>query len=227
MRWPLMITLIVLLGLLIASCGSDDGIEDQPDQNTPEASAPPAQSDDPVVVASNGDEFDPAKIYADAVPGVISVRSVFGGGDDPFGGQVAGGSGFVLNDEGELITNAHVVSDGEGENRKPADKVYVEFYDGNIIPAEIRGFDPFADVALLKVDPDAVDLTPLDITNSDDVVVGEPIAVIGSPFGEDHSLATGVVSQTGRSVRSLTDFQIEDAIQTDAAINPGNWVARC
>jgi len=222
MRWPLMITLIVLLGLLIASCGSDDGLDDQGDGNTPEAAAPPAKSDDPVVVASNGDEFDPAKIYHDAVPGVISVRSIFGGGDGPFGGQVAGGSGFVLNDDGELITNAHVVSDGEGEDRKPADKVYVEFYDGNVLPADILGFDPFADVALLKVDPDEIDLTPLDVTNSDDVVVGEPIAVIGSPFGEDHSLATGVVSQTGRSVRSLTDFQIEDAIQTDAAINPGN-----
>jgi S1-C subfamily serine protease len=90
------------------------------------------------------------------------------------------------------------------------------------VPAEILGFDPFSDVGLLKVDPDAVELEPLELADSDEVVVGDPVAVIGSPFGADHSLSTGVVSQTGRSVRSLTDFQIEGAIQTDASINPGN-----
>ncbi|MBK5233522.1 MAG: trypsin-like peptidase domain-containing protein [Thermoleophilia bacterium] len=224
MRWPLLITLIVLLGLLIASCGSNDGLNDDDglDAKPPAATAPPEKSGDPVVIDTTGEAFNAARIYRDAVPGVISVRSIFSGSNSPFGVQVAGGSGFVLNDDGELITNAHVISDGEGENRTPAKEVYVEFYDGNVLPAEILGFDPFADVALLKVDPNEFDLKPLELADSDNVVVGQPIAVIGSPFGEDHSLSTGVVSQTNRSVRSLTDFQIEGAIQTDASINPGS-----
>ncbi|MBK8293826.1 MAG: trypsin-like peptidase domain-containing protein [Solirubrobacterales bacterium] len=167
------------------------------------------------MIDTTGEAFNAARIYRDAVPGVISVRSTFGN-------QVAGGSGFVLNDDGQIVTNAHVISDGEGEDRVPAKEVFVEFYDGNILPAEILGFDPFADVGLLKIDPEGFDLTPLELADSEKVVTGQPIAIIGSPFGEDHSLSTGVVSQTNRSVRSLTDFQIEGAIQTDASINPGN-----
>lgn len=217
MRWPLLITLVVLLGLLIVSCGGEDGIKDEPS-----GTVAPAQAAEPVEIDSTGEQIDAAGIYRNSVPGVISVRSIFGESNGPFGVKAAGGSGFVLNEDGELITNAHVITDGEGEDRTPAKQVYVEFYDGNVLPAEILGFDPFADVGLLKVDPDELDLTPLELADSDKVVVGEPVAVIGSPFGEDHSLSTGVVSQTGRSVRSLTDFQIEGAIQTDASINPGN-----
>jgi 2-alkenal reductase len=154
---------------------------------------------------------------------VIAVSSIFGSeATGPFDPRAAGGSGFVLNDDGEIVTNAHVITNGEGENRRPADRVFVEFRDGNVVPAEVIGFDPFVDVGLLKVDPGDVDLKPLELADSEEVVTGEPVAVIGSPFGEDHSLTTGVVSQTGRSVRSLTDFQIEGAIQTDASINPGN-----
>lgn len=174
-------------------------------------------------MASDGQVFNPARIYADTVDGVISVSSIFGSENaNPFEARAAGGSGFVLNDDGEIVTNAHVITNGEGENRTAAERVFIEFKDGNIVPAEILGFDPFSDVGLLKVDPDAVDLKPLELADSDAVVVGQPVAVIGSPFGEDHSLSTGIVSQTGRSVRSLTDFQIEGAIQTDASINPGN-----
>ncbi len=216
MRRPLMITLVVLLCLFVASCGSNDGLNDEGQNgDAPSATAPSGKSSDPVVIDTKGEAFNAARIYRDAVPGVISVRSIFGN-------QAAGGSGFVLNGNGEIVTNAHVISNGEGEDRVRAKQVYVEFYDGNILPAEILGFDPFADVGLLKVDPDKIDLKPLELADSDKVVTGQPIAIIGSPFGEDHSLSTGVVSQTNRSVRSLTDFQIEGAIQTDASINPGN-----
>jgi S1-C subfamily serine protease len=219
----------VLLAVLAISVGATGCLEEQPAADPPPAAAPapPEQTPEPsasttVTVDSAGKVFDPAKIYADTVDGVISVSSIFGTGGGPFDAQAAGGSGFVLGDDGEIVTNAHVISNGEGEDRKAADRVFVEFKDGNIVPAEIVGFDPFADVGLLKVNPDSVDLKPLELADSDRVVPGQPVAVIGSPFGEDHSLSTGVVSQTGRSVRSLTDFQIEDAIQTDASINPGN-----
>lgn len=176
-----------------------------------------------VTVDPSGKVFNPAEIYENSAEGVIAVGAIFGdSGSNPFGSGAAQGSGFVLNEEGEIVTNAHVITNGEGESRKPAKEVFVEFVNGDLIPAEIIGFDPFTDTGLLKVDPGEADLRPLPIGNSDRVVVGEPLAVIGSPFGEDSSLSTGVVSQIARSIRSLTDFSIEGAIQTDASINPGN-----
>jgi len=84
------------------------------------------------------------------------------------------------------------------------------------------GDDPNADVALIKVDPAGLSLTPLRLGSSASLAVGEPVAAIGSPFGEKQSLSIGVVSALDRTIRSLTRFQIGDAIQTDAAINPGN-----
>ncbi|HTU16110.1 MAG TPA: trypsin-like peptidase domain-containing protein [Solirubrobacterales bacterium] len=214
LRWALILALTAFISIFAAACGSDDGINDEPE--------PAAEKSEPVVIDTDGQKFDPATVYRETVPGVISVRSIFGESSNPLEGQAAGGSGFVLTDDGEIVTNAHVITNGEGEDRAPAKQVYVEFYDGNVVPAEIVGFDPFADVGLIKVDPEDVELTPLALADSEKVAVGQPIAVIGSPFGEDHSLSTGVVSQTGRSVMSLTDFQIDGAIQTDASINPGN-----
>jgi S1-C subfamily serine protease len=148
---------------------------------------------------------------------VVTIRSIFGGS-----AGAAEGSGFVLDKAGEVVTNAHVVTDDSSGARKPAREVFVEFPDRNVLAAEIVGFDPFADVALLKVKPDGFDLRPLALGNDRDLQVGQPVAAIGSPFGEQQSLSVGVVSATDRSVKSLTEFQIEGAIQTDASINPGN-----
>jgi S1-C subfamily serine protease len=134
----------------------------------------------------------------------------------------------VINEDGEIVTNAHVVTDAEqgggtgGEPIKAADEVYVEFSDRNQVEADIIGFDPDADVALLKVDPDGLDLKPLELGSSADVAVGEPVAAIGSPFGEEQSLSVGIISATDRSIDSLTKFKIDGALQTDASINPGN-----
>lgn len=213
--WSPVLMLAVVAVLAIAGCGSDSG--------SGSGEQPPTKAAEPVILSSDGTTFNPARIYKEAVPGVVSVRSIFTGKSaGPFGPQAAGGSGFVLNGDGEIVTNAHVISNGEGENRVAASQVYVEFDDGNVLPAKVVGFDPFADVGLLQVDPADADLVPVGLADSDKVVVGQPIAVIGSPFGQNQSLSTGVVSQTGRSVMSLTDFQIEGAIQTDASINPGN-----
>ncbi|HRV59349.1 MAG: trypsin-like peptidase domain-containing protein [Solirubrobacterales bacterium] len=217
--------LIALLGVFaLSGCGSDSGSDQDQGSGSNQDTQKIATSDaDPVVVDSNGSEFNPSKVYSETIDGVVSIRSVFGDvKNSPATAAIAGGAGFVLSKDGEIVTNAHVISDGSGDNRKPADNVYVEFTSGDILDAEIVGFDPFADVGLLKVSTDEVDMKPLVLADSDKVVVGQPIAVIGSPFGEDQTLTTGVVSQTGRSVMSLTDFQIEGAIQTDASINPGN-----
>jgi 2-alkenal reductase len=173
--------------------------------------------------------FDPRAIYRDEAPGVVTVISLFGGAglDSILGGQNDDGSGgvgsgFVVSRNGEIATNAHVVTTGEGSAIKRATQVYVEFADGNQVEAKIVGHDPNADIALLKVDPKGLTLRPLPIATRDSVQVGTPVAAIGSPFGEKQSLSVGVVSAIDRAIDSLTEFQISGAIQTDAAINPGN-----
>ena len=132
------------------------------------------------------------------------------------------GSGFVISGAGEIVTNAHVVTTGTGARIKRASQVYVKFADGNQVPAKIVGFDPNADVALLRINPAGLTLRPLPLGSTANLKVGSPVAAIGSPFGEEQSLSVGVVSATQRSIDSLTGFKIEGAIQTDAAINHGN-----
>jgi 2-alkenal reductase len=128
----------------------------------------------------------------------------------------------VLDGEGYVATNAHVVTTSTGPGDKRAQNVFVEFSDGNRVPAEIVGDDPNADVALLKLETGGLSLTPLPLGRSSSIEVGEPVAAIGSPFGENQSLSVGVVSAVDRNIESLTRFRIGNAIQTDAAINPGN-----
>jgi S1-C subfamily serine protease len=193
---------------LLAGCGSGGN------GSSTAAQAPVAKPRVIVESASTGG-FDAVRVYREALPGVVTIRSIFATG-------AAEGSGFVLNTEGNIVTNAHVVTDESSGKRVPAKEVFVEFPDRNVVSAEIVGFDPFADVALLKVKPDGLKLHPLQMGSDREIVVGEPVAAIGSPFGEQSSLSVGVVSAANRSVKSLTEFQIEGAIQTDASINPGN-----
>jgi S1-C subfamily serine protease len=209
--------------LALGACGGDDS--GAAGSQTTVASSGNAQKT--VVVQSRGGAFDPEAVYQQAAPGVVTIRSIFsGGGTSLLGGgkSAAQGSGFVVSDRGEIATNAHVVTDGSagGGPIHEAKEVYVQFADRNQVAADIVGFDPHADVALLEVDPDGLDLRPLQLATHEDVKVGQPVAAIGSPFGEDRSLSVGVVSATNRSIESLTDFQIDGAIQTDASINPGN-----
>jgi S1-C subfamily serine protease len=208
--------LLAVIGLTAAGCDADDD-----DGGT---SAPREVTTTRVqVVEGLGREggFEPGQIYERLAPGVVTVLSLFEGNvnildEDGEGGQ---GSGFVLDGAGYVATNAHVVTSEAGGR---AESVFVEFSDGNRVQAEIVGVDPNADVALLKVDPDGLSLTPLALGTSRTIAVGEPVAAIGSPFGERQSLSIGVISAVDRNIGSLTRFQIGDAIQTDAAINPGN-----
>jgi S1-C subfamily serine protease len=213
--------LLALLALVAVGCGDDD---DAPSGGGSDSSTTRVE-----VIESSGDEggFDPKAIYESESPGVVTVISVFGSGglESILGGEEGGGgvgSGFVLNGEGEIATNAHVVSTGEGSQLQRAREVFVEFADGNQVEAEIVGADPNADIALLKIDPAGLKLRPLPLGESASVEVGEPVAAIGSPFGERQSLSVGVISAIDRSIESLTNFAISGAFQTDAAINPGN-----
>jgi len=204
---------------LVAGCGGDDGGGDA-------TSAAPAPTTEQVIVQSGGGGFNPAQIYERSAPGVVTVVSIFGDSGDILSGGAGQGSGFVVSESGEILTNAHVVTQGGvangGGQPKAARQVFVELADRNRFPAEIVGFDPDADVALIKVEAGGVDLKPLDLSERSSFAVGEPVAAIGSPFGERQSLSVGVVSATDRTIESLTDFAIDDAIQTDASINPGN-----
>jgi S1-C subfamily serine protease len=203
---------VLVVTLLLIGCGGDNGGGDAASQT-----ATVTQTTPQVVVQTAESGFDAAEVYREAFPGVVTIRSIFNGG-----GGAAEGSGFVLDAGGHIVTNAHVVTDESTGARKAAKEVFVEFPDRNIVPATIVGFDPFADVALLEVKPDGFRLHPLQLGDDEKLVVGQPVAAIGSPFGEQQSLSVGVVSATDRGVESLTKFQIEGAIQTDASINPGN-----
>jgi S1-C subfamily serine protease len=164
--------------------------------------------------------FDPKAIYEHDAPGVVTVIAT--GLESQSGDEAGLGSGFVISGNGEIATNAHVVTSGEGAAIRKASNVYVRFGDGNQVPAEVRGFDPFSDVALLKVDPKGLTLRPLQLGSTADLHVGAPVAAIGSPFAEEQSLSVGVISGLDRSIESLTGFDTTGAIQTDAAINHGN-----
>jgi S1-C subfamily serine protease len=208
---------LALLGLLavlalLAGCGSGGEATTGGAGTVAKVAGAPKPE---VVVEASSPGFDATRVYEEASPGVVTIRSVFDGG-------AAEGSGFVLDSEGEIVTNAHVVTDESSGDRKAAKQVYIEFPDRNVVPAEIVGFDPFVDVALLKIAPKGLDLHPLGLGDDKELRVGQPVAAIGSPFGEQQSLSVGVVSATDRSVQSLTKFEIAGAIQTDASINPGN-----
>ncbi|MDQ1686891.1 MAG: hypothetical protein QOC82_3628 [Frankiaceae bacterium] len=213
-----------LAALALASCGG--GGDDKADKTATGATRTVDRTTTVEVVrrAPGDDAFDPAAIYDREAPGVVTVFSVLPAGSDSGGGSGGQGlgSGFVVNDRGEIATNAHVVTDGEGSAIRTAKEVYVAFADGNEVSAKIVGFDPNADVALLRIDPSGLTLRPLPLGTAADLRVGSPVAAIGSPFGEPQSLSVGVVSAVDRQITSLTGFQIAGAIQTDAAINHGN-----
>ena len=213
---------VVLLALLAGGCSvgdSDDG-DDRPGGERR------VETTRVQVVEGLGDKggFDAAEIYKRLAPGVVTVISTFPGRAELLDrdGEAGLGSGFVLDGNGYVATNAHVVTTGETPRIRRARQVFVEFADGNRVPARIVGHDPNSDVALLKVDPGGLSLTPIDLGSSARLVVGAPVAAIGSPFGERQSLSVGVISALDRDIESLTAFRIGNAIQTDAAINQGN-----
>ncbi|HEX2161762.1 MAG TPA: trypsin-like peptidase domain-containing protein [Thermoleophilaceae bacterium] len=161
-----------------------------------------------------------ADIYKREGAGVVFVlaegasesTSPFG---PPGGGGQASGSGFVVDKDGTIITNAHVVGG--------ADEVQVRFEeDGDAVDAEVVASDPDTDVAILKVDPDDADLQPLPLGDSSETQVGDPVVAIGNPFGYTRSVTTGIVSAKQRQIEAPSGFSIANVIQTDASINPGN-----
>jgi len=153
-----------------------------------------------------------ADIFNRVSPSVVSISVV--GSDDRMGIFGASGTGFVIDQQGHIVTNNHVV-DG-------ADQIEVNFLDGTIVEARVVGLDPDSDLAVLQVDVPAEKLFPVTLGDSDALFIGETTLAIGSPFGQRWTLTTGIVSALGRTIQGLTQFSVGSVIQTDAAINPGN-----
>jgi S1-C subfamily serine protease len=162
------------------------------------------------------------EIYKQEGRGVVFIQSqgVSSDSESPFGAPQQGtatGSGFVVDDEGTIITNAHVV---EG-----ADSVQVRFDEnGDFVDADVKGVDTSTDIAVLKIDPSDVSggLTPIPLGDSSKAQVGDPVIAIGNPFGYSRTVTTGIVSGLQREIQAPNGFTIPDVIQTDASINPGN-----
>jgi putative serine protease PepD len=155
-------------------------------------------------------------VYRAARDSVVEITVAGAAEDTPFEGPEprGQGSGFVYDTAGHVVTNAHVVDNG--------DSFTVTFRDGSRHQATLVGADPSTDLAVIKVDAPAAKLKPLRLADSGALRVGDPVVAIGSPFGLEQSVTSGIISALGREMVAPNDFGIDDSIQTDAAINHGN-----
>ena len=182
-------------------------------QSISKAASDPAEAEDGLTVG---------EIYDRAGPGVVFIQAQLGGSasESPFGlgprEGTASGSGFVLDEDGNILTNAHVV---EG-----ADEVFVRFGDDALVEAKVVGSDLSTDLAVVQIkeERDREGLKPLPLGDSKSVRVGDPVVAIGNPFGFDRTVTTGIVSALQRQIQAPNRFAINNVIQTDASINPGN-----
>ena len=204
---------VVLGAVLIATDVIDTGDTTREVVRQAPLTRPAADTDEGLTVSD---------IYDRDGPGVVFIQSdIKSQSTSPFGlpdqgGGIATGSGFVLDKDGYILTNAHVVED--------AREVGVRFTEeSDLVEAKVIGADLSSDLAVLKVDPDdAPKLVPLKLGDSADLRVGDPVIAIGNPFGYSRTVTTGIVSALQRQITAPNNFQIDNVVQTDASINPGN-----
>jgi S1-C subfamily serine protease len=192
--------------------------------NVSAALAPAPVPQQAVHQSASGGGLTVDQIYKEDGPGVAFVQSTQAPQQpspfNPFGGSGGGtatGSGFVIDHQGHILTNAHVVNG--------ASKVEVTLGrkdTSSPIPATVVGKDESTDIAVLKVNAPANELHPIALGDSSQVNVGDPVVAIGNPFGLDRTVTAGIVSALQRQIQSPSNFTIDNVIQTDAAINPGN-----
>jgi S1-C subfamily serine protease len=198
----------VLIATDVIDTGDDRTVLQQPRESISQPASDPG--------ATGGRSVQ--DIYREEGPGVVFVQAEGVSESSVFGQEegTATGSGFVVDKDGTILTNAHVV-DG-------SDEVTVSFEEGgDSIDAEVKGVDPDTDLAVLKIDPsDVEDLTVLPLGDSSELEVGDPVVAIGNPFGLQRTVTTGIVSALQRQIDAPSGFDISNVIQTDASINPGN-----
>jgi putative serine protease PepD len=168
-------------------------------------------------IASSSAPLSVNQIYRRAYRGVVEITVTTSAAASPFGGSgtaKAQGSGWVYNSSGNIVTNEHVV-DG-------ASSISVRFWNGKTYSASVVGTDKSTDLAVIKVDAPSSELHPLSVGNSADLQVGDGVVAIGSPFGLEETVTSGIVSALHRAIEAPNNFTINDSVQTDAAINHGN-----
>jgi putative serine protease PepD len=229
---------LLVVGVLLAS-GSLGGSSSAKVTTVREAAATETVAD-----TSGGGSAD-EDLYASTSPGVVEIKSVIseesgstgseaqespfgesagpgaeGFGQEGYGGEaessesMATGSGFEVDEEGDVVTAAHVVDE--------ASSVKVILQDGTTRKAEVLGIDEASDLAVIKFDPEGIELQPLELGDSAALKVGAAVAAIGAPFEYAWSFSTGIVSGLDRTIEAPNGFTVAHAIQTDAAVNPGN-----
>ena len=209
---------VAIFGLLAIGAGWIEAEDDGSSTVTVARALTPVASSDGEVEANPVN-----RIYRSAERGIAFIEAKLGDGGSPSvnpfgepGGEgVASGSGFLIDTEGHIITNSHVVEGAEQVEVTlgPSESRY---------DAEVVGTDPATDVALLDLDAPADQLHPLALGDSSQVEVGEPVVAIGNPFGLERTVTAGIVSALQRQIQAPNGFSISHVIQTDAAINPGN-----
>jgi len=210
---------VALLSWVAIAAGwveADNDSNDDPGVAPVALASPASESDD-------GDRLTINEIYNQAGPGVAFIEAdrpqrqpqITPFGPDGGGGGTATGSGFVIDEDGRIITNAHVVSG--------ADEISVKLEeDGESYEAELLGEDPSTDIAVIEIDAPDDAIHPIPLGDSGRVSVGDAVVAIGNPFGLDHTATAGIVSGIQREIQAPNGFTIRNAIQTDAPINPGN-----
>jgi S1-C subfamily serine protease len=205
---------VLVVGAVLIATGVIAGGTKTVVRQTPLATPSPDGSD------SSSAGLTVEQIYQRASPGVAFIQAkVTQQTSSPFGFPseqqgVDTGSGFVIDKKGDIITNSHVVNG--------ASDITVRFGNGDDIKAKLVGKDVSTDLALLRIDPKATKLHPLELGDSSKLRVGDPAIAIGNPFGFDRTVTSGIVSALQRQIDAPNNFTINNVIQTDAAINPGN-----
>jgi S1-C subfamily serine protease len=209
---------LLVVGVLLASGALDGG------STTEVTTVKEAAATTPVADTSGGGTTADEALYESTSPGVVEIKSAISGGVEsqvsPFGREPeqsessATGSGFIVDEEGTVVTAAHVVDE--------ASSVKVILQDGTVRSAEVLGVDDATDIAVIRFDPEGIELQPLELGDSASLKVGASVAAIGAPFEYAWSFSTGIVSGLDRTIQAPNGFTVSHAIQTDAAVNPGN-----
>jgi serine protease Do len=195
----------------LSADSASDGSTTDPAEGLPAVPRPPQPLD-----LDNLENLQSAyiSIYEKVLPSVVFISSTKSAGFPSYG------SGFIWDEQGHIVTNNHVIEDGN--------IIRVDFSDGRSVLADLVGADPDSDLAVLKVDLPADELVPITVSDSTKVKVGQIVVAIGNPFLQENSMSAGIISGLGRSLNvrpsdnSGLSYSIPDVIQTDAAINPGN-----
>ena len=208
-----LLPVLALLATLAVGVGAGAVVHDTLSDTETVVQQEPVTNAEPTASTSGA---SPSQIYRDTHEGVVEI-TVGSVQVDPFGGeqqQQGQGSGFVIDSEGHIVTNDHVVDNAE--------TVTVRFWNGDTYKATVVGTDASTDLAVIKVDAPGSVLQPLTLGDSSQVQVGDVAFALGSPFGLEESFTGGIVSAVHRQIRAINGFTINDSIQTDAAINHGN-----